>query len=136
MLDQLGSIFAANERSVFPSRDFEKNIPKVSELRNIFLQCVNMENNIEEQESLELFTEENGMIRMSQYQLQVLREAHLLQQQHTLNDDDHTQQQESQEQLVDIMPAYPALWNTSLCPYKDLNKKEAAWKEISIKLHI
>lgn len=38
--------------------------------------------------------------------------------------------------LVDIMPSFPALWNTSLRSYKDLNKKEASWKELSSKLNV
>lgn len=41
---------------------------------------------------------------------------------------------EIRHQLVDLMPSYPALWNTSLRSYKDLNKKDAAWKEISSQL--
>ena len=39
------------------------------------------------------------------------------------------------EQIVDLMPTYPALWNSSLRAYRDLNKKDAAWKELSDQLN-
>lgn len=39
-------------------------------------------------------------------------------------------------QLVDLMPSYPTLWNPNLRAYKDLNKKDACWREISIKMNV
>ena len=38
---------------------------------------------------------------------------------------------EDKEQLINYIQSYPALWDTSLRSYKDLNKKDAAWKQIS-----
>ena len=37
--------------------------------------------------------------------------------------------------LVDLMPSYPALWCITMRSYKDLTKKDAAWKELSLKLN-
>ena len=39
------------------------------------------------------------------------------------------------ERLVELMPDYPAIWSTSSRCYKDLNKKERSWLEISQKLN-
>ncbi|XP_057300153.1 uncharacterized protein LOC130630609 [Hydractinia symbiolongicarpus] len=36
--------------------------------------------------------------------------------------------------IVDIMPSYPCLWKTNQRSYKDINKKDQAWTEISLKL--
>ena len=39
------------------------------------------------------------------------------------------------ERIVDLMPNYPAIWCTNLRSYKDLNKKDATWRELSEKLN-
>lgn len=39
------------------------------------------------------------------------------------------------ERIVEIMSNYPCLWCTTLRSYKDLTKKNAAWRELSYKLN-
>ena len=39
------------------------------------------------------------------------------------------------ERLVELMPEYPFLWCTNLRSYKDLTKKSAAYRELSIQLN-
>ena len=97
------------------------------------------------------FVEENRMIIDSQWQLQFLRQVAALnqQQQNEQTQDEevrtpstidqaciHEDIQSTRHNLVDIMPMFPVLWNTSLRCYKDLNKKDAAWREISTKLNV
>jgi len=40
------------------------------------------------------------------------------------------------ERLVDMMESYPCLWNTSSRSYKDINKKDEAWKELQRRLGV
>jgi len=104
------------------------------------------------------FNEENFRILQNQNRLDVLRQAAstqeyteesqlspglAAQQQVQLPPAPQTSNQEEgvelsltevRHYLVDLMPSYPALWNTSLRSYKDLNKKDAAWKNISYQI--
>ena len=38
------------------------------------------------------------------------------------------------ERLVELMPGYPCLWCTNLRSYKDLTKKSAAYRKLSIQI--
>ena len=50
-------------------------------------------------------------------------------------DDDTDYNSSLAENIVNIMPDYPCLWNTHLRSYKDINKREEAWKELEEKLN-
>ena len=52
------------------------------------------------------------------------------------NEETQSQESDVKEQLVDIIQSYPVLWSTSSRSFKDLIKKEAAWKDISNKLKV
>ena len=76
----------------------------------------------QEQEMVnEFFAEQNEMIKNNRMRLELLRQIEAA-------DDDEG---DIRQQIVDLMPNYPVLWNTQLRSFKDLTKKDAAWKEIS-----
>ena len=37
--------------------------------------------------------------------------------------------------IIDLIQSYPVLWNISLRGYRDVHKKEQAWREMGLKLH-
>ena len=127
----------------------------VAEATKVDINQAGTTNNMDESDEIQQFLEENRVILENRNQLRLLREAALQQQQEQedIGDDSQqkdflinsattTSQQELElntvdikQQLVDIIPSYPVLWNTSLRSYKDLNKKEAAWNKISMMLN-
>ena len=82
----------------------------------------------------EFLSEEDSVIQNNRKMFELLQQAAVDVQPETTPNNIHTEEVDIRQQLVDLMPVYPVLWNTSLRSFKDINKKEAAWKEISAQL--